>query len=178
MQGIKLEDLSVQDLEIRLRAAMEDVRTAQKEFHQATAQMVLGYKKIQPKGLSPNFGKVDLSSDQSVKQQLIQKIRTAEAKAAKIRGITAKLGKASPEKFQKENMEDMSDSAAVRILQHLGATQEEIDDLLSNYLSGDEEYEEIKQTYNDYKVDQMVGVDEVKPVTNEEAIAIFMKGHQ
>ena len=71
----------------------------------------------------------------------------------------------------------MSDSAAVRILQHLGASEEEIDDLLSNYLSGDEEYEEVKQVYDDYKADQMLGVDEVEPVSNEEAISIFMKGH-
>lgn len=178
MQGIKLQDLSVQDLEIRLHAAMEDVRVAQKEFQHATAQMALGYKKIQPKGLSPTFGKVDLSSDESIKEQLIRKIKAAEAKAAKIRSITAKLGKASPQKFQKENITDIGDSAAVRILQHLGASEDEIDDLLSNYLAGDEEYEEIKQVYEDYKVNQMLGVDEVESVSNEEAISIFMKGHQ
>lgn len=178
---MELRDLSVQELEIRLNQLMGEIRQAQKEFQQTTAQMSLAYKRIQPKGLSTSFTNIKFDSDTTIKEQLISKIQTAQARLAKIKSLTAKVSKMSPEQFKEANKADLSDSTAIKILRNLGATEEEINLLLSKYLAGDEDYDEIKDVYDTYKANEMLeneGAEEIKPMSNEEMVDFFRNGHQ
>ena len=178
MEGIKLQDLNIMELRVKLLEAVADVAAAEKEFSEAKKQLALGYKKIAPKGLSTGFTTVKFDqSEAELKQELIKKIKAAKTKATQIRHMTANLGNLTMKEFTKGFEDKLTTSAAVKILKNLGATDEEINDILKDADFNDEDYNEIKEAYEDYKANQAIEAG-AQTIPREDVISFFMNRQQ
>lgn len=175
---LNLENLSIMELRIKLREAVAEVAAAEKEFSEAKKALSLNYKKIAPKGLAIGFTNIKLDeSDFELKKELIRKIKTANKKAKQIRHMTENLGNLSIQEFTKGFEDNLTASTAVIILRNLGADEKEINEILENADFNDEDYEEIRDAYNDYKINKFME-DGAEVIPREDAISFFMNRQQ
>lgn len=175
---LNLENLTIMELRIQLREAVAEVAVAEKEFSETKKSMTLNYKKIAPKGLALGFTNVKLDqSDAELKKELIKKIKIAKNKAAQIRHMTANLSNLSIKEFTKGFEDKLTASTAVIILRNLGADEKEIDEILRNADFNDEDYEEIRDAYNDYKINKYMD-EGAEVIPREDAISFFMNRQQ
>lgn len=151
----ELNNLSIRDLEAELLKELQNVEAAKKRFSAKKAALALNFKKIDVKGIKiPTTHDFSLS-EQSIKQDLVRRIMLARGEVSRINNLTANLGNISFKEFETTFGASLTDSKIVQILRNLHATDEEIDELLSQ-MRGDEDYDEIKDRYDDYKVNQMI----------------------
>ena len=175
---LNLMDLSIRELHLKLQEAMADVAAAEREFKEAKNSLSLGYKKISPKGLSSNFASIKFDqSENDMKKEIISKIKAAKSKATQIRRMTANLGNLTMKEFTKGFEDKITTSAAVKILKNLSATDKEIDDILSNAMFDEEDYDEIKEAYEDYKANKALEAG-AKTIPREDVISFFMNRQQ
>lgn len=172
------ESLSIAELRRLLRIAVAEVTTAEKEFSEAKKTLALNYKKIAPKGLSYGFTNIDFDqSDLDLKKELIRKIKIANKKAEQIRHMTANLSNLSIKEFTKGFEDSLTASTAVIILRNLGADEDEINEILKNADFNDEDYEEIRDAYNEYKINKLMD-EGAEVIPREDAISFFMNRQQ
>lgn len=175
---LNLENLNIMELTIKLREAVADVAAAEKEFSEAKKSLSLNYKKIAPKGLAPNFTSVRFDqTDFELKKELIRKIKTAQSKAKQIRHMTENLSNLSIKEFTKGFEDKLTASRAVIILRNLGASEEEINEILESADFNDEDYEEIRDAYNEYKINKIMEAG-AEVIPREEAISFFTNRQQ
>lgn len=179
MQIKELGSLSVRELSDILRGEIATLDLAKKEFEQAKIQQTLNFKKVGIKTPS-NLGQINLEdTDAAIKQQLIRKIMAARAAIVKVRTATRDLGRLSFSSFERAYMGDLTVSAAVQILRNLGASEEDIEQILL-MIRGDENYDELREVYADYQINKYLEENENARIIPREEIErdFFGNGRQ
>lgn len=174
MNTLGFKDLnmfSIEELQVELQKELQNIENAKQKFERRKMEISLNYKKISPKAHKINT-LVDFTlGQQPMKTELIKRIQAARAEVNRIEKLTAQLGNIAFSEFERTFNVDLTDSKVVRILRNLHATEEDIEAMLL-ILRGDEDYEEIRDQYNTYKIDQIEAEGGVT-VPDEEAIDFF-----
>lgn len=173
----ELSQLSVKELENELMKELKNVEDAKSRFTQKKIDLSLNYKRIDPK-VEKIKTTIDIRlTEQSIKQDLIKRIMAARLQVKKIDSMTSRLGTLSFSEFESTFNSALTESRVVSILRNLGATDEEIEELLQT-LRGDEDYEELKDIYNTYKIDKFLEDGDYEEMSSDEYLDSFSNPSQ
>ena len=149
---MELEKLSVAELEALLKEEQVKGKNLKNKIRNKMLRISAQMKRYD---ISAGPGGKPLNFNSNVKKQLIAQIKQAQAYNKKLETQWAKIEPITALDVLKTTLGDFDNinvSKQVEILRNLGYSEEEIDIILSQ-ISGDENYDELKEKANDILVD-------------------------